>query len=216
MRLSRQSKIPLLLGSLSSLILLACESSNSSVPLALVTTDQTPTPMMPQVTPVPTTGQSPLPQLPPPLPTPNIVASAEPSIPLVEPVSFVPAIRASIFWQSVDDLDLFVVDPTGARVFFGNRNIPSGGTLAIDANAACANTVTQAVEDIFFPPNALPGNYIVGVNLFQRCEGGVPAPTPIPFRLVIEIRGEVRVFEASVVSGADFTQTFVVPADSGT
>lgn len=212
MNLPRKNQNFALIGILCCILIVGCDSGDS---LTLVTAEPLP-PNQEPLTPIETAEPStpPIGFLPTPLPTPVIISSPEPNVPSVTPVEFIPAIRATINWQSVDDLDLFIVDPTGARVFFGNRSVPSGGTLTIDANAACASTVTRPVEDIFFPPGAIPGDYLVGVNLFQRCAGGVPAPSPVPFRLTINLQGQVQVFEGSVTSGADFLQTFNVSASS--
>ena len=39
-------------------------------------------------------------------------------------------------WDYTDDLDLFIVEPDGGKIYFGNRGTPSrnGGKLDVDAN----------------------------------------------------------------------------------
>ena len=104
-----------------------------------------------------------------------------------EPTLGTGVIQSTLRWATTDDLDLEITDPSGQRVFFQNKRVASGGELDVDSNAGCQNTITNPVENIFWPPTgAPPGNYVVKVNLYQRCATQSGA---IPFRLRLLVEG---------------------------
>lgn len=81
-------------------------------------------------------------------------------------------IQVSVSWNTVADVDLHVIDPSGEEIYFGNRSSASGGELDLDANAACSTSDIYQ-ENIGWPRNsALPGKYIVRVEYWDAC--GVP------------------------------------------
>ncbi|USR92389.1 hypothetical protein NEA10_06615 [Phormidium yuhuli AB48] len=105
-------------------------------------------------------------------------------------------VQVTLRWQSVDDLDLAVTDPFGDRVFFGNRSVPSGGRLDVDANAACRNLTPRPAENIFWlDQSAPPGDYTAQVNLWSRCQS---TTGPIPFELSIATSEGIRSFSGAV------------------
>ena len=105
-------------------------------------------------------------------------------------------IQVTLRWTSTDDLDLAVTDPSGQVVTYFNPNIPSGGQLDVDANAACSGDGSSPIENIFWPPSRAPqGNYSVEVNLFTRCGGG---SGPIPFTLTLLVQGNTETLQGTV------------------
>jgi uncharacterized protein YfaP (DUF2135 family) len=69
-------------------------------------------------------------------------------------------LRVLLSWDTDGtDVDLHVVDPTGAHTFYGNRVSPSGGALDVDVT-------TGFGPEIFAHPNPPPGVYHVYVNFF--------------------------------------------------
>lgn len=105
-------------------------------------------------------------------------------------------VQVTLRWQSVDDLDLAVTDPFGETVFFGNRSVPSGGRLDVDANAACTNLTPRPAENIFWlDQSAPPGDYTAQVNLFTRCQS---TTGPIPFELSIATSEGISSFSGAV------------------
>lgn len=98
-------------------------------------------------------------------------------------------VQATLRWNSVDDLDLAVTDPSGDTVSFMQPQIPSAGQLDVDANAGCLETRSNPVENIFWPTGEAPtGQYIASVNLFQLCTNN----TEVPFTLTISVQGEIE------------------------
>ena len=118
-------------------------------------------------------------------------------------------VQVTLRWDSADDLDLFVRDPAGDQVSYFNPSIASGGQLDVDANAGCAERMAAPVENIFWPTNeGVPGDYVVTVDLFSRCEG---SSGPINFTLSTLVRGDVQTMTGTVSdeqTSVDFPFTY--------
>jgi hypothetical protein len=79
-------------------------------------------------------------------------------------------LQVSLSWDTDADLDLFVTEPDGTRIFYGDPLSESGGQLDLDSNAACQEPFNQN-ENIFWPPGtAVSGDYRVQIYLYAPCE----------------------------------------------
>jgi len=107
-------------------------------------------------------------------------------------------------WQTASDIDLHVVDPTGAEVFYGARNSASGGELDHDANAAC-RIAPPTVENVYWnSPQPPSGNYQIRLVAYDMC--GVPnTPTTVS----ISVGG--RVIGTYSVSFTQQNQSYTIP-----
>lgn len=82
-------------------------------------------------------------------------------------------VQVSVSWNSAADVDLYLVEPSGNTIYYGNRQSASGGTLDLDANAGCGQDAVRN-ENINWPTGNPPtGTYTVRVNYWSNC--GVPA-----------------------------------------
>ncbi len=80
-------------------------------------------------------------------------------------------ITISMLWSTADDLDLHVITPSGAEIYYSNK-VADGGTLDVDQNASSDNIVANPIENIYFQ-SPLPGTYKVFiVNYSDRTESG--------------------------------------------
>ncbi|MFH1811555.1 MAG: hypothetical protein ABIJ09_22640 [Pseudomonadota bacterium] len=91
-------------------------------------------------------------------------------------------VQVSLSWDTLTDVDLHVIDPTGAEVYWGNLNVPSGGSQDLDSNAACSlDNVNN--ENIFWPTGTAPrGVYIVRIDYWDAC-GLTGTETPTNYRV---------------------------------
>lgn len=88
----------------------------------------------------------------------------------IEPVLQTGDVQVTLRWNTIDDLDLVVVDPAGDIVDFGSPTSPSGGQLDVDANGFCQTQSFNPVENIFWPTGAAPnGQYLAYVTLAIPC-----------------------------------------------
>lgn len=79
-------------------------------------------------------------------------------------------VQVNITWDSRADLDLHVLDPQGAEIYWAGRTSPSGGRLDLDSNAGCASDGPRA-ENIYWATGLVAphGDYIVRVDNWSSC-----------------------------------------------
>ena len=106
-------------------------------------------------------------------------------------------IQVSLTFDQQDDVDLYVVDPSGDTVFFGMRTVASGGTLDLDANPACGSPSGNA-ENITWPEGSAPlGTYGVLLDLFASC-----FPNPVNWLITISVKGQApQILTGTLVPG---------------
>jgi len=133
-----------------------------------------------------------------PAPTPSPTPAPTPSPTPTPPVLGTGPIQVTLSWNTIDDLDLYVTDPTQQTVFFNNRIVPSGGRLVVDANADCVAVTQNAEENVFWASTPPTGLYIIDVRLFRRCS---QVTAPIPFTVTVRRSGVVtQTFGGSATS----------------
>lgn len=105
------------------------------------------------------------------------------------------ALKINLKWNTTDDLDLHVFDPSGVEIYYASKeHICEGvkGKLDVDANASSPYTQTPQ-ENIFWEEgkNAPIGKYKVQVVLFNKRD----SVCPIPFTITIyPDKGETKTF----------------------
>jgi len=75
-----------------------------------------------------------------------------------------------VFDNSTDvDLDLYVTDPRGETVYYGNRSSASGGNLDVDC--LCGGCPNGGNENIYWPTDgsAPTGTYTFWVDYYSGC-----------------------------------------------
>lgn len=99
-------------------------------------------------------------------------------------------IRASLRWDTYDDLDLHVVYPSG-HIYYGDKKVGKG-ELDVDRNAGGRQT-RKPVENIRWAKgDAIKGKYRVYVQTFAFHEDKAK---PVPFVVELEINGKIEKFE---------------------
>lgn len=108
------------------------------------------------------------------------------------------SIRASLIWNTYDDLDLHVVTPAGEHIFFSHKKAMCGGELDVDRNAGHRET-REPVENIRWAKGtARPGKYRVFVQNYAYHED---RRGDVPFKVELEIDGVVKSFEGKTRAG---------------
>jgi hypothetical protein len=99
-------------------------------------------------------------------------------------------LQASLNWSHPVDMDLHLVTPSGAEIYFGNRADATGGALDLDSNAACGIDGINN-ENISWAQSEPPaGEYVVYVNLWSRCD----VDQVMPFVLTVLVNGTPQTF----------------------
>jgi hypothetical protein len=100
----------------------------------------------------------------------------------------------TLSWETLDDLDLWVIDPDGNRIWFeryckrkDNAFSSAGGQLDVDMNVQ--NKVNNAIENVFFKcSNTSPQNGIYRVYV-ARWDLSSGASVSVPFVLKVKEKG---------------------------
>jgi hypothetical protein len=77
-------------------------------------------------------------------------------------------VQVSISWNSDADVDLYVIEPGGAEIYYGDDVSPNGGRLDLDSNAGCSDDNIRN-ENITYADSAPGGTYTVKVNHWADC-----------------------------------------------
>lgn len=117
-------------------------------------------------------------------------------------------VQITVLWADGNDLDLHVIDPTGAEIYFSHPKSPSGGTLDHDDTAGCSTRGTH-VENVFWPTgSAPPGRYQVFVKNYGSC--GAPSTYALRAlvggRQVVTVSGSIPAAVGSQSPTSSFTR----------
>ena len=79
-------------------------------------------------------------------------------------------VQVNITWDSKADVDLHVIDPSGAEIYWAGKTSPTGGQLDLDSNAGCGTDGPRA-ENIFWASGLIAprGEYVVRVDYWSNC-----------------------------------------------
>lgn len=103
------------------------------------------------------------------------------------------ALKINLKWNTIDDVDLHVVDPSGTKIYYGSKShICQGvlGQLDVDMNVGAPFSTTPQ-ENIYWENKAPLGIYLVSVNLFTKRSGVISIPFTVT---VMPEKGEPRIF----------------------
>ena len=108
-------------------------------------------------------------------------------------------IKVTLTWNTTSDIDLWVTDPTGFRIYFAAPNSPSGGFLDVD------DTNGFGPENIFWQNEAPTGQYLVQVHYFSDNGDGATN-----YNVQVEVLGDVEIFNGTLgsVNEVDDVLTF--------
>ncbi len=108
------------------------------------------------------------------------------------------SIRASLIWNTFDDLDLHVVTPDGDHIHYAARQSRCGGELDVDRNAGGRQT-REPVENIRWAKGtAKPGKYQVYVRNYAYHDD---SRGDVPFKVELDIDGVIQRFEGKTKAG---------------
>lgn len=105
-------------------------------------------------------------------------------------------VEVALTMSEPTDLDLYVTDPLGATIYYGNTTSMSGGHLDLDANAACSSNLGVNNEHVYWGQGRAPrGTYSVRVAHFESCIQG----RPVEYRVTVRNCGETVVLSGRFV-----------------
>ncbi len=93
-------------------------------------------------------------------------------------------VQVNVHWDTDNDVDLHVVDPSGEEIYWGSPLGSTGGELDLDSNAGCSIDGINN-ENIYWPTDDAPtGEYQVAVDLWASCDG-----EPVEYRVTVILGG---------------------------
>jgi hypothetical protein len=107
-------------------------------------------------------------------------------------------VALTLSWDGDADLDLRVVCPDGAVVYFQNRTAPGCGNARLDVDANASQVRPGPIENVTWGENAPPGHYRVEVHNYKGRSAG---DQPVPFRLRVKQGNQEQILEGSATPG---------------
>ncbi|ESU29105.1 hypothetical protein FLJC2902T_11440 [Flavobacterium limnosediminis JC2902] len=95
-------------------------------------------------------------------------------------------VQISMTWDTQSDVDLWLIEPDGNKIYYADKTSSSGGELDFD------NTVEYGPENIFFNTTAPSGTYTVKVNYFSG------APTTTHYNVVVKNGSTITNYEGTL------------------
>ena len=121
-----------------------------------------------------------------------------------------------VSWNTTDDLDLHIWDPTGFHLYWGQPTSPTGSTLDKDANGGCYDTVSNPYEHAYYP-SIIYGTWSVHARLYEFCNGD---SGPIGVTITVAVQGQPTAVYSGVVTTAgasgDLVDSFTITAPGET
>jgi len=106
-------------------------------------------------------------------------------------------VQVSLIWNNINDLDLYVICPSGEEIYYQHSKSRCGGELDVDMNAG-AHRSTEPVENVYWPEGQAPsGEYRVMVNHYRR-HG---ARDPTEFQIAVRYGGSTKKFSSRISYG---------------
>lgn len=109
-------------------------------------------------------------------------------------------VQVNVTWDSKADVDLHVVDPSGAEVYWAGKTSVSGGQLDLDSNAGCSTDGPRA-ENIFWASGLIAprGEYLVRLDYWSAC-----SETRTNYVVTVNAKGQPpRVFQGFFTGTGD-------------
>jgi tetratricopeptide (TPR) repeat protein len=115
-------------------------------------------------------------------------------------------VKVTLQWSDCADLDLWVTDPCGNKIYYGNQTATCNnytGQLDVDANAACGECSPAPAENIYWE-TAPQGTYTVQVDVWSSCD----VTSASSYTVTTIVDGARNTFTGSIVEGTDSVTTF--------
>lgn len=107
-------------------------------------------------------------------------------------------IQVTATWDTDSDVDLHVVDPDGAEIYWADRTSPSGGTLDLDSNAACAGDNVRNENITWAVGTAPQGTYTVRLDYWSSCSA-----FETNYTVLINNGGDVAIYHGTFTGQGD-------------
>ena len=97
----------------------------------------------------------------------------------------------TLVWETKDDLDLHLIEPSGEEIYYKHKRSRQGGTLDLDKNAEQTVLVTNPIENIYYASMPGTGKYRIEVVYYKKNT----SVTSIPYTVALNINGKTELFQ---------------------
>jgi len=97
----------------------------------------------------------------------------------------------TLVWETKDDLDLHLIEPSGEEIYYKHKRSRQGGTLDLDKNAEQTVLVTNPIENIYYASMPGTGKYRIEVVYYKKNT----SVTSIPYTVALNINGKTDLFQ---------------------
>ncbi|OFW54924.1 MAG: hypothetical protein A2V75_00340 [Actinobacteria bacterium RBG_16_70_17] len=119
-------------------------------------------------------------------------------------------VQVTLLWAHDSDMDLHVIDPDGAEIYYSARTSASGGQLDVDDIPSDGDMSTH-VENIFWPPDgAPPGTYSAFVKNYSMGAAGSGSYT-----MEVRVGGQLIHQETGSIADGEFSPPFEFVVEDG-
>jgi hypothetical protein len=111
-------------------------------------------------------------------------------------------IRVSLAWNSMIDLDLHVIEPSGEKIYWEKKISNSGGELEFDMNdnENILSMSNEPIESVYWPVGTQPvGHYKIEVVYYAN--NGLENVDPINYLVLVTIEGINLEFRGKISKG---------------
>ncbi len=108
-------------------------------------------------------------------------------------------VQVSVSWDKPTDVDLWLIEPDGEKIYYANENSDNGGSLDLDSNAGCGLDNVNNENITYEGVTAPSGEYVVIVDYYLAC--GVNTPTN--YTVTIRAGGLTNTYSGQLTNAID-------------
>ena len=106
-------------------------------------------------------------------------------------------VQVALSWDLSEDLEIYVVEPSGEEIYFGHSSSATGGLLDLDSNPGCGIDGINHESISWAPGQAPRGEYEVRVNYWSNCG----TTETVNYTVTVRHSGVVETFTGSFEPG---------------
>ncbi len=111
-------------------------------------------------------------------------------------------VQVSVSWDKPTDVDLWLTEPDGTRIYYAASNSGSGGSLDLDSNAACFIDNVNNENITYDGVTAPSGEYVVAVDYFSNCS----VAEPTNYIVTVRADGVTNTYSGQLTPTNDFVE----------
>lgn len=102
-------------------------------------------------------------------------------------------------WEGANDLDLHVINPVEAQIYFADPAADPKARFGLDGNSNCTPSASNRANEsvVWFANEALEGEYQILVSYYEQCV--ISSYPPVYFKIQVWENGRQHIHTGSAV-----------------